>query len=116
MKRTSGRKEIESFLRFLIEGIPKIEPSDHFATRASRIVRSEPIEFSMVLQSMARKLVPVFMSLAILACAATYMLTSNGTATEFEAELLFENQEVEEEITVEYVLDNLGPLPGGKKR
>jgi len=116
MKKDSNRKETGHFLRFLVRKIPEIEPPDGFAFRVSRAVRPEPVEFSVVIQSMARKLVPVFMSLSILASAAAYLLTTSTIPADFGTELLFESPAEEEEITIEYVLDNLGPLPGGKTR
>jgi len=115
MRKINNPKEKDAFLRFLTRHLPVLEPPEDFAYRASRYIRQERSDFALILHSMARKLVPVFMSLAILASILTYFLTVNIPVNELETELLFETQE-QKEITVEYVVDNIGPLvpKGGK--
>jgi hypothetical protein len=114
MKDNKTRRQSDSFLQFLIGGIPEIEPPEDFAATVSRFTYHRSADFSHALQSIARKLVPVFLTLSIIACTLAYILTSSTPSANFEAELLFETQEVEPEITVDYVLDSLGTIESGR--
>ena len=101
-------KDVSRLFDFLKRVRPAIDAPPFFAVRVAALTRSERPFLSLSLQSAARQLIPAF---TVLILAVGFLVYQSGRPGEFPltgADLLVETPEQPEEITIDFVLSDLG--------
>lgn len=110
-------KELRRFLDFLKAARPTVDPPAFFASRvAARAVSEGPALF-LSIQRAARQLFPAFATLILAVGFLLFQAEAPREVALPEADLLVETPEQATEITVDFVLSDLGdPLSDGSQR
>lgn len=106
-------KQKKSILDFLVKQVPDADVPPFFAQKVAARAFLENSSLVGSLQIVARRLVPVFMALVMI--ASLFVIESR-----FEpehppgVELLFDHQEPEDEVTIDNILTQLGFLENSR--
>lgn len=96
-----------SFLDFLVEASPQIEPPPFFAARVSSLVERK-LDLASSLAILARRLAPVLMTLSMVVCAFSYFVATQEIEEQITyADMFAEQESVDSQVTFEEVLASL---------
>jgi hypothetical protein len=98
------------FLGFQVKNAPEMDIPPFFAKRFSQPVRSTKGSFVCSFQQVSKQLIPVFMVLLLATSGLLYFVVDTDPATEQYSELFFD-QPLEEDLSIDYVVNSLGELP-----
>lgn len=102
-------RKVEDFLRFLIDSVPNIEPSPFFASRVAHRAELERPTYFLQVFSFSRRALPLLVSLCLFTLLLTFVLTPAEIQNGTYVDLLFEQEEEIQPVTVEDVLSALIP-------
>lgn len=100
-------KKKKDFLDFLIESVPEAEVPPFFAQRVAARAFLEQSSLIQSLQAVSRQLLPVFLGLLIVASFFVLQVHFREDANPAGVELLFDQQEAVDEITIDQVITQL---------
>jgi hypothetical protein len=109
MNTDKGNPDGERFLDFIVDSVPRMEAPPFFAARVSVVAQVERYSFAGSLQTFSRRLVPVFVTLMIVVCLAVYQWATADPLV--ESAMFYDEEDLAETITVEYVVGSLALLP-----
>ena len=102
-------KENPTFLDFLVESSPRMEPPPFFATRVASLAERRP-DLATALALLARRMAPVFMALSMVVCVFSYYTGTQAVEEPITyVELLSENEPAEVQVTWDELLASLAP-------
>ena len=106
----SRRLSIFRFLGFQVNHPPEMEIPPFFSKRVSQLAQSTEFSFVFSFQQAARQLIPVFMALLLGTSLLLYFVTDGESVAEQYSELFFD-QPLQEDLSMDYVVDFLGEPP-----
>jgi hypothetical protein len=109
----AGRLSVFRFLGFQVNNAPEMEIPPFFPKRVSQLAQSTEFSFAFACQQAAGQLIPVFMALLLGTSLLLYFVTDPESAAEQYSELFFD-QPLQEDLSMDYVVDFLGELPRRK--
>ena len=94
------------FLGLQVQAAPEMELPAFFAQRVARLAQTKGVPFAFFFQRAARQLIPVFTTLVLVTSFLLYNLIGVESTGENYSVLFFE-QPLQEDLSLEYVLDSL---------
>lgn len=111
--RNEQRSNLDRLIGLLARSAPILDPPPFFAARIGALIQSESrMLFFPLLQRTAQQLVPLFLALIAVTTFLLYQSGRRPADTERGFELLFEQPFQAELVTLEDVLNSLGPIAG----
>ncbi|MDA2934995.1 hypothetical protein MYX82_11730 [Acidobacteria bacterium AH-259-D05] len=104
------RWSIFRFLGFQVKAAPQMDVPPFFAQRVTQLVRSTRLPFAFFFQRAAQQLIPVFLVLVLATSFLLYTMIRPESTEELYSELFFD-QALQEDLSLDYVVDSLRELP-----